>query len=51
MTKAEKKKPPRKTVAATRAHTCTDCFALNCYRRDKKAPSFCLTDAAGTSEI
>jgi hypothetical protein len=51
MTKAEKKKSARNTVAAKRAHTCTDCFALNCYRRDKKAPSFCLTDAAGTSEI
>ena len=47
MTKAEKKKSARNTVSAKRAHTCTDCFALNCYRRDKKAPNFCLTDEAG----
>ena len=51
MTKAEKKKPARKTSAPKRAHTCTDCFALNCYRRDKKTPNFCLTDEAGASEI
>jgi uncharacterized metal-binding protein len=51
MTKAEKRKPARKTPAAKRTHTCTDCFALNCYRRDKKAPNFCLTDEAGASEI
>ena len=26
-------------------NTCSDCGALNCYRRDKQFPSFCLTEA------
>jgi len=27
-------------------NTCSDCGALNCYRRDKHFPSFCLTETA-----
>ena len=51
MSKTDKKKPAPRTPTEERAHTCTDCFALNCYRRDKKAPNFCLTDESGASEI
>ena len=51
MGKTKNQKSGRKSPAAARGRTCTDCFALNCYRRDKKAPDFCLTDDAGASEI
>lgn len=27
-------------------HSCSDCGALNCYRRDKQFPGFCLTETA-----
>lgn len=26
------------------AHSCSDCGLLNCYRRDKRFPDFCLTE-------
>jgi len=28
----------------TFAHSCSDCGLLNCYRRDKRFPDFCLTE-------
>jgi uncharacterized metal-binding protein len=40
-----------KSGGPARAPTCTDCFALNCYRLDKKAPNFCLTDGAGATQV
>jgi len=54
-TKPAKKPAQLKRVAKTggpaRTPTCTDCFALDCYRRDKKAPNFCLTEAAGATQV
>jgi len=47
--KTTKKLSPSGTAA--REPSCTDCFALNCYRRDKKFPNFCLTGEAGSAEI
>jgi uncharacterized metal-binding protein len=50
------KKNAKKTILSksggpAREPTCTDCFALDCYRRDKKAPNFCLTDGAGAAQV
>lgn len=33
-------------MAKIETPTCSECTQLNCYRRDKRAPKFCLTDAA-----
>jgi uncharacterized metal-binding protein len=56
MTKKDAKKAAKKTILSksggpARAPTCTDCFVLDCYRRDKKAPNFCLTDGAGAAQV
>jgi len=56
MTKKDAKKNAKKTILSksggpARTPTCTDCFALDCYRRDKKAPNFCLTDGAGAAQV
>jgi len=50
-TTAASKEIVSKSDGSAHPATCTDCFALNCYRRDKKAPSFCLTDGAGAAQI
>jgi uncharacterized metal-binding protein len=31
--------------------SCSECGQLNCYRRDKKFPSFCLTEASDPKEL
>jgi uncharacterized metal-binding protein len=31
--------------------TCSDCGVLNCYRQDKKFPSFCLTQTSDPAEL
>ena len=31
--------------------SCSDCAALNCYRRDKSFPEFCLTTRTSGEEI
>jgi len=49
--KAAKKKIVSKAGGPARTPTCTDCFALDCYRRDKKAPNFCLTDGSGAAQV
>ena len=49
--KAAKKKILSKSGGPAHTPTCTDCFALDCYRRDKKAPNFCLTDGAGAAQV
>jgi uncharacterized metal-binding protein len=51
MTKPTKKRILIKSDGGARTPTCTDCFVLNCYRRDKKAPDFCLTEGASAAEI
>jgi len=32
-------------------HSCSDCGLLNCYRRDKKFPGFCLTESTEPSVV
>lgn len=46
-----KGKSPERGATVAREPSCTDCFQLNCYRRDKKFPNFCLTGDAGSAEI
>lgn len=31
--------------------SCSECGLLNCYRRDKSFPPFCLTDKSGSSRV
>jgi uncharacterized metal-binding protein len=50
MTVKTSAKTSTKKVSA-REHTCTDCFALNCYRRDKKFPDFCPSEATDAREV
>ena len=40
-----------KRSASARTMTCTDCHVLDCYRQDKQAPAFCLTDQAGQEKV
>jgi uncharacterized metal-binding protein len=51
MTKPTKKTIRLKSGRGAHTPTCTDCFVLDCYRRDKKAPKFCLTEGASAAEI
>ncbi|MEI8244322.1 MAG: DUF1847 domain-containing protein [Lentisphaerota bacterium] len=34
------------TAKKTLQHSCSDCASLNCYRREKDFPDFCLTQAS-----
>jgi uncharacterized metal-binding protein len=51
MTKPRKKTKRLNSGSGARNPTCTDCFVLDCYRRNKKAPDFCLTKGTSVAKI